>query len=125
MIAVLEFLGKQYLLHKGAQKKPLSGRELFEKAVMASGSPKESLLLFRKAVFKRLYEVDLLHVETETPSDIPKGVPLLEEAKELIDQIDQYLYLGHPLTRQDVENIHQQAVMLYHTMKDMPYVPHT
>ncbi len=126
ILAVIQWYIHRILVHqkqfKEAKDRDISAKTLFEKAIMAKSDTKKSLILFRKAIFRRLAETGFVHEKSESIGDIVEDAPILGEAKSIIERIDQALYQGRVVTYQDIETIQEDAIQFYHKMKGIPNI---
>ncbi len=116
----IQYIVRKIMIEKEERKESLiSANLLFEKAVLSKSSPKKALDLFRKAVFLRLFETGLLKEKTEQVHEIDTSyIPILKEAKTLIERIDKAQYVGKSITYQELDSIYEEAIYLYHKLKE-------
>ena len=120
ILCITAAIGEAYLSKKILQQEEIvSSRSLFYQAMKLRSQGNQGLLALKKALYLRLYELNLTQQLEETPSSI-QGEGIVMETKELLEAIDQCLY-QHKNTSDAIQEIYDEAIILYHRFKQIEH----
>lgn len=96
-------------------------KTLFEQGFLKRSRTKESLTLLRRAIYMRLFEVGLAENIYDSPAQLDIRIPLVQEARDVLSEIDEYLYKTSSFPSQETkQELYDNIAFIYHKLKALP-----